>query len=174
MKEFLKALNLEESLVSKILTEIGTNYIPKEKYDKKNLELTELKDKYKDYEAISSDKEKLQTKYSELESKYNDDIKNYSERVNSLELDNILNLKLLSLNAKNVEVVGKFIDKSKLTLENGDIKGLNEQIESVKTQYGYLFKDTEDVKVSGVEPTVAKENIQPKTLLGTLQDFYKN
>lgn len=172
MKEFLMALGLEADVIAKVLQEVGVNYIPKDKFDKKNNELSELKDKYKDYENLKTTNTELQTKYSDLESKYNSDVEGYKEQVKNLELDNALNLKLLSYNPKNVEVVGKFIDKSKVTLENGVLKGLDEQMTNIKGQYNYLFNDTKDL--TGLEPTDGKPEPQVSTLLGAIANHYKN
>ncbi len=57
------------------------------------------------------------------------------------ELDKAVNSALTKAGAKNVTAVKALIDMSKITMENGEVKGLIEQIEKLKRENGYLFSE---------------------------------
>lgn len=164
MKEFLKALNLEEKVISDILTELGSNYIPRERYN-------ELNKKYQEIKTDSENVTKLNEEIATLKSTIENKEKEYKERINSMELDKLLNLEILSHKPKSTELLLKIVDKGKLSIKDGKLEGLNEQMDTIKETYKYLFE--ENNTTNGFVPETPESKKETSTtLLGAIGNYY--
>lgn len=128
-------------------TELAT-FIPKSRFDevneaKKTAEAN-VKERDKQIETLKKDNgdnaelqkqiETLQTQNKEAEKKYNEDLKN-------LQLTNAIKL-ALSGKAQDEDLVAGLFDKSKLIIgDDGKVTGLTEQLESLKKDKAFLFKE---------------------------------
>ena len=137
-RDFLKNLSLDAETVDKIMAEYGKSIDTIKKANEAELtqvktinkDLTDKLDGYKDYDSLKDYK----TKYDELETKYNSDI-------NALKVDNFVNTTLMGAKVKNLNIVKNALDMSKIELKDGQISGLNEQIDALKETDAYLFGD---------------------------------
>ncbi len=57
------------------------------------------------------------------------------------EFENALNAALIKAAAKNVTALKALLDMSAISMENGELNGLSEQIDRLKRENGYLFSE---------------------------------
>jgi len=91
-------------------------------------------------------------------------IKEESEKqVKQLKFDHALEKKLSEARAKNVRAVKALLDTNKVTLnEEGNLEGLDEQLETVKTENDYLFEPAEPepkIVARGKSKTVVSDSM---------------
>jgi Phage minor structural protein GP20. len=139
-------------------------FIPKTRFDevnnaKKQLE-KESKEKDKQLEDIKNsvkDNDELNKKISELQELNRQEKEKYDSEVKQLKLSNTIKL-ALSDSAQDTDLVASLIDTNKLIMgEDGNVTGLTEQIETLKKEKAFLFKQEEPKK-------------KVKLLLGTQQN----
>jgi len=121
------------------------NFIPKSRFDEvigsKNelktqvgelsSELESLKKSAKGNDELVAKIEELQKSNTEAEARYNKNI-----------LENAIKMKAIHEKAKDPSDLSKFLDYENLSLdENGEVKGLEEQIAGLKESKTYLFED---------------------------------
>ena len=123
------------------------NYIPKDRFNEvigsKNelktqvseltSQLDNLKKSAKGNEELTKAIEELQNKNTEWESKYQKSI-----------LENAIKMKAIQEKARDINDLGKFLDYNELKLdEEGNVIGLDEQLNSLKENKSYLFESQE-------------------------------
>lgn len=156
----------------KIANLASGDYVSKAKYDAdiqaKETRITELADQVKSFDGV--DVKKLQTDVKEWEDKYNKDLK--SEHLRSQ-----VQLAVAKSGARSEKALMGMLDLDKITLDdNGDVKGLNEQIEAIKKDSAFLFTPdptpAEDVDLGGGHgnPAPAKEI---ESIADAVADYYK-
>jgi predicted nuclease with TOPRIM domain len=153
---------LGEELYNQVMAKIGDkkiavvsdgNWIPKDKFnelleDKKALK--EMKEQAKGNDELTMQITALETQLQENETKIND-----------LRTTAAIERELLKANAKFPDLLlGKF-DKSKVeVLEDGTVRGLDDQIKTVKESYKDLFGEW---KIVGKPPGKGGSNPDPDT-----------
>lgn len=170
-KEELLALGLSEEQSDKVY-EKYKNMIPysrfKEAIDEKNELKTQLSsrdEQLKELAKISKDNEELNSKIKELQEENKKALLEGEERISKLKLDNSIELALIQAGANNNKAVKALLDLDKIKLDNDKLTGLDEQITSLKTSDGYLFKQ-EETKVevpTGLTPSTSNTNDVSKT-----------
>lgn len=153
---------LGEELYNQVIAKLGDkkiavvsdgNWIPKDKFNELNNEkntlketadqlradLKEMKEKAKGNDALTSQITALETQLQENETKIKD-----------VRTSAAIERELLKANAKFPDLlVGKF-DKSKVeVLEDGTVKGLEDQLKVIKESYKDLFGETQ---IAGTPP----------------------
>lgn len=87
-----------------------------------------------EYEAIKQAKEDLK---KQLEGKEEE----YSSTIQDLKYRSALDMELYKSRAKSNKAVQALLDKDSIVWEEGELKGLTEAIELVKSEHSYLFDD---------------------------------
>lgn len=157
-RDFLTGLGIAEDVIDKIMAENGKD-------------IEGAKSKYADYDSIKTQLEAANTKIEEFGKLDFDGVKKMADdykaqldqskadaekQIADLKFNHHLESALTSAKAKNNKLVGTLLDREKLSLDNeGNIKGLDEQLAKIKTENSYLFDD-----VQSPEP-------QPQFLGGT-------
>ena len=171
MREFLKGLDFDAETIDTIMAEYGKNVQGlKEanealKDENKNLKSEVEESKKLDIDAIKKEE------YDKGVQEGNKEVENFKK---SIALEKALN----STKAKDVKLLQKLIDNDKITYEEKDgdfnIKGLEEQIKSIKETHNYLFDDaiSKDGINLGGEHTATPDNKSATTLLGALHEKY--
>lgn len=146
-----------------VLPSDGT-YIPKTKFDevntqKSNLERerNDLKQQLDSLKNSDEDVTQLKEKVTELSNTITENDKKHKEELQEQKLSNALKLAIIK-DVQDVDIVSSLIDKTKLTMdENGEkiTMGLNEQIEGLKKQKPFLFKETDKQDLEGGNPPPA-------------------
>lgn len=149
-------------------------YVSKAKYDAdlqaKDTRITELADQVKEYDGV--DIKKLQSDVAGWEKKYHDDIE--AERVASA-----VQLAIAKSGARSDKAVFGMLDLDKVTIDDdGKIKGLDDQIETLKKDDAFLFKDDpkkQDVNLGGKHQEGGKQdNDGPVSMEDAVGAYYDN
>lgn len=146
------------------------------KAEKKSLEATvkskedniaELNDKVKSFDGV--DVEGLKKQAKDLETKYKDELAKAKK-------DGLIDLALSKAGAKNEKMLRALIDLDKVSVKDGALDGLNDQIESIKKDNGFLFEpDSVDVELGGEHHgrTPRHESDGVLSIYDAVNDYYK-
>lgn len=162
-REFLDGLGLEKEVIDKIMTENG-NDINKSKadYDEVKTQLDTanktIKERDKQIEGLKKvDAEALQAEITKLQEENKEATKKYQSDLKDIKLTNAIKLAIAG-KVHDEDMAASLFDKSKLVLtDEGKVAGLDEQLEVIKKDKGFLFKtdkvDTHYDPNSGGAPT---------------------
>lgn len=162
-REFLEGLGLEKEVIDKIMTENG-NDINKSKadYDEVKTQLDTanktIKERDKQIEGLKKvDAEALQAEITKLQEENKEATKKYQSDLKDIKLTNAIKLAIAG-KVHDEDMAASLFDKSKLVLtDEGKVAGLDEQLEVIKKDKGFLFKtdkvDTHYDPNSGGAPT---------------------
>lgn len=185
--EFLKKI-LGEELYAQVAAKLEGNdsvklanlatgeYVSKSKHDAEQLakdkRIQELTDKIKNFEGV--DVKQLQTDVENWKTKYNQDLE-------SARLDSAIQLAIAKSGTLSEKALMGLLDKDKIKLDkDGNLTGLDEQIEAIKKEDSFLFKAAEpnepkkgnDVVLDGDHGGSPKPEA-PTTLAGAISEYYK-
>lgn len=156
-REFLEKLGLEKEVIDEIMKENGQDIqSEKEKLADKEKELSQVKGqleelnndmkKYQDMdiEQIKANALEWEGKYTKLE-----------EDMTAFKKSTRLEKALSETNTHDVDMLLKAIDQEGLEFEDEEIKGLDEQIQTLKEDKPFLFKEDkkEDDRFQPFKPT---------------------
>lgn len=140
--EFLKGLGLEKEAIDKIMAENGKD-IELEKGKAKDLQTqldtanNTIKERDKQLEDLKNSPDNPETLKQQIQQLQNDNKKakeTHDAEIKEIKTMNAAKAELLKAKAKDADLVLKWIDLSKVELqENGTLKGLTEQVEALKT-----------------------------------------
>lgn len=159
MEKFLKGIEIDEELKSKILKEHNKALSKYNDYE-------EIKASYKaqgeELEKLRRlDPAKLQDKIKELTESHNKKMLETEERYNN----NIKRIAVKSqlTDAHDSDLVTNLIDMNLITIDNeGNVlTGLNDQLELIKKDKAFLFKGAEPQPVQGTTPHNSTPTRQP-------------
>ena len=152
-----------------------SSWVAKEKYEALIKERDDWKTQSKNHsdqvdtlKKTAKDPEKLQEKLDEIKKQYSD----LEEKHKTSSMENEIKLQALKEGAKDPSDILNCIDWAKLQLDNGIVKGLEEQIKNIKEKKGYLFGDPKSSvpSSSGANPP----NLSvPGDKLAKLQEEFK-
>ena len=138
-REFLtKELGLTKEATEKIMAQYG------ESVNSLKKENESLLDENNTLKASMSEYDEIKSRASKLESENGELLKNIEEltaQFNDLKVDTRLKETIASFGAKNLKAVSALIDKSKISIEDGEVFGLSEQLKKIKDECDYLFYD---------------------------------
>lgn len=138
-REFLtKELGLSKEATEKIMAQYGESVNSLKKENESLLKENE------GLKMAMSESDEIKKRAGELESKNSELLQNVDEltsQLNMLKADGKMSEKLSSAGAKNLKAVSALIDKSKLSFEDGEVLGLDEQLKTIKDECSYLFYD---------------------------------
>lgn len=169
-KDELKNLGLTDEQVDAVITGYK-DFIPKSRFDevneaRKNAEsLVAERDKQIEglkVSAGSTDELKKQIEKMQAENKALVEAKD--NEIKKIKINNAVNTALMGAGAKNVKAALALLNMENAELmEDGSVKGLNEQIEALKTAEDskFLFADQKPV-IKGANPVGGSDN--PKTV----------
>lgn len=145
--EFLKELGLEQSVIDQIMAENGKDIAAhKQRYDVEKARADELQkqlteankqiDGFKgmDIEGVKKSADDWKAKFEAAEKKAKEDL-------DALRFDHALDNALSGSKARSAKAVKAFLDMSTLKLtDSGEISGLKEQLEKIRSENDYLFE----------------------------------
>lgn len=160
-REFLKSLNLTDEVIDKIMAENG-NDINGLKAKQAELESqvndykSQISEREKQLETLkksAGDSENLKEQISKLQEDNKKANEAYEAKIKQLGIDNAVTLALTNAKAKNVKAVRALLDLNNAELDgDGNLKGLDKQIEKIKTSDAYLFEGETKPGISGAKP----------------------
>ena len=148
--------------IAEVSAEELKGYIPKTRFDevneaKKNAEaLVKERDKQlEDVKKSTGDNEELKKQIEQLQEDNKAAKQKYEADIRQMQIDNAVQAALKDAGAKNVTATMALLtglDKAELA-EDGTVKGLSEQIQSLQKSESYLFNiKNEPPKASGATP----------------------
>lgn len=158
--EKLKKL-LGEDLYKQVQEKLGTEkkyffdegeFIPKGRFDEVNNQNKELKTSLAERDTQLADlgekakgNEELTNKINELTEANKKIATDYETKIASREREYVIEGELSKIGAKNLKAVKALLDGEKIVVKDGQIAGLNEQIDALKKSDAYLFAETQPV-----------------------------
>ena len=161
--EIVKDLKSDSEKITTLQTE---NDSLKKQIEERDKDLKELK---------KIDATEMQNKIDELENKNKTQKEEYDKQLLETKKGLLIENSLISSKAKNLKAIKGLLDMDKITLEDGNIKGLDEQIKSLQESDSYLFnleKQTKTVDLSGEHKEPTKK--EPSSLIEALHEKYDN
>lgn len=156
--EKLKEL-LGEELFKQVEAKLGTEkkyffgegeFIPKGRFDEVNNQNKELKTSLAERDTQLADlgekakgHEELTKKINELTETNKKLSEEYEAKIAAREREYAIDGELSKIGAKNLKAVKALLDNEKIVVKDGQIVGLNEQIETIKKSDAYLFNETQ-------------------------------
>lgn len=179
-KEDLTALGMTEEQAEKALAIHNAELTAEsEKFSAAQRELEaskatvkEIADKLKTYDGV--DVEKLKADVTAWEKKYNDDMA-------AAKVESALELALTKAGAKDVSLAKHLIDRSIIKSDGGNLMGLTEQLDKIKSEKSWLFGEDKTpaeqlptVNTGGDHNRGTAPSAAPSTLSGALKEHYSN
>ena len=150
-RDFLKQLELTDEQIEKVMSEYGKSVddlkSKAEKADELNTKIddlnTQLSERDKQLEDLGSKakgNDELTQQIDELRKQNEETQKEYEQRLEKQAFDHTLEKKLTSEKVRNPKAVKALLDMDTLKLDGEELKGLNEQITTLKESDPYLFE----------------------------------
>ena len=168
-REFLKDLGLEKEAIDKIMAENGKD-IEKAKGDNasqsdkiKELEtenkslkenLSERDKQLEELKKVSGDNDDLKKKIEQLKADNKAAGEKHEAELLAIRKSHAIEKALGEAKAKDSSIVRKLIDESKVSVDGGNLIGLTEQIEALKTSETTksLFEEKQTIELKGAKP----------------------
>lgn len=161
-RDFLKNLGIEDKdIIDKILDEnsadIGRAKGELDTYKNKVTELEgELTTKNNEISTLKNqvgDTKALNEKITKLEGEKNDALNQLNTKVSEIQKAHAIEGSVRDAKAKNVKAVVALLDMDKITYENGELSGISEQLDALKSgeDSSFLFGESQGAP-SGMSP----------------------
>lgn len=180
-REFLKELNLTDEQVNTIMAEYGKTYNPlKQQLDdlqgEKLALQTQVDERDTQIKELSNQAEKGSDLAKQLEDyrKENEEAKlKYEQELQMVKLNHALETKLLQANVYNPKTVEVLLDKDVIKLQDDKLIGVDEQLETIKTDHAYLFKQepTPAIETSTGQHTTPPQHDEVKPSFDNMQEL---
>lgn len=165
-REFLKSLELSDEVIDKIMAENG-NDINGLKAKQTELESqindykTQVSERDKQLEELkksAGDSESLKEQIGKLQEENKASAEKFEAQLRQVKIDSAVEIALTSAKAKNAKAVRALLDLVDVKLEDdGTVKGLDKQIEALKSSDEYLFETVKAPDFKGVKPGESPE-----------------
>jgi len=153
-----------DKVIEDFKKELPKSFIPKGQYNDVASKAEELETQLKsrdeqlsELKEQSKGNEDLEKKIADLEAKNKETQKEYEDKLKETKLNHALERKIEGLNPKKDEdgntdyskrAIKSLLDLDIVKLDGDEVKGLDEQLETIKTKAGYLL-ESEDEKGKG-------------------------
>ncbi len=154
-------MGLEQEQIDKIMAENGrvvekyktAAETSKAELDGLKTQLSERDKQFKELQASTGDNATLKEQLTALEAANKEQKAAFEQQMQDLRFQTALETELIKANVVDADLVGVKLDKSKVKLnEDGTLTGLSEQLEGLKTNYSFLFKQQQAPVITGAEP----------------------
>lgn len=177
-REFLKGLELSDDAIDKIMAEYGKNVeklkaaqeTAKAEIEGLKTQVAEANAQIEEFNGL--DVEAIKAKSEEWKTKYEQAQADAEKKLEQVQFDHALDSALSGAKARNAKAVKALLDMEGLKLNNGEIIGLDKQLETLKADNGYLFEGEEDaphfaaqtdgLKASGLDAARAIMGLPPE------------
>ncbi len=159
--EFLKEMGLEQEQIDKIMAENGRDVekyktaaeTSKAELDGLKTQLSERDKQFKELQASTGDNATLKEQLTALEAANKEQKAAFEQQMQDLRFQTALETELIKANVIDADLVGVKLDRAKIKLnDDGTLTGLSEQLEGLKTNYSFLFKQQQAPVITGAEP----------------------
>ena len=160
-REMLKEIGLTDEQIDKVMAENGAD-IEKQKaaaetskaeLDGLKSQLAERDKQLKELQSGAGDNAALKEQLAALEAANKEQKAAFEQQMQDLRFQTALETELLKADVVDTDLVNVKLDKTKIKLnEDGTLAGLSEQLDGLKTSYGFLFKQQQTPIITGAEP----------------------
>ena len=155
-KEDLIAMGLTEEQAKKVMDSLDGNFVTKTRFNEVNEENKTLKQsvadrdkQLEDLKKSSGDNAELKKQIEDLQETNKSEAKKHADEMKELRLTNAIKLAVAG-KVHDEDMTAALFDRSRLILaEDGKVSGLNEQLESIRKEKAFLFKDGDGGQGSG-------------------------
>lgn len=171
------AAKLEGNKTVKLANLASGEYVSKAKYESdmqaKETRIQELTQSVKDFDGV--DVKQLQKDVNDWKTKYDHDLEETKR-------DSAIRLAIAKSGTLSEKALMGLLDKDKIKFDkDGNLTGLDEQIEAIKKEDSFLFKAAEPNMPKGGDDVVldgdhggSPKPEAPTTLAGAIEEYYKN
>lgn len=160
LREILREAGVEEKAIKQVLTTMKAEKIFTTSEENADIRLKKSKEKLESLEEDLKEKvEKLDSLkgLEEEKTKLSTELETIKKENVDKEFNTALDVALKEANSKNDKLVKALLEKEKLTLKDGKIEGITEQLEAIKKENDFLFdkpvKAIPDFGTGGKPPT---------------------
>lgn len=142
LKEILREAGVEEKAIKQVLTTMKAEKIYTTSEENADIRLKKSKEKLESLEEDLKEKvEKLDSLkgLEEEKTKLSTELETIKKENVDKEFNTVLDAALKEANSKNNKLVTALLDKEKLTLKDGKLEGISEQLEAIKKENDFLF-----------------------------------
>lgn len=160
-REMLKEIGLTDEQIDKVMAENGAD-IEKQKaaaetskaeLDGLKSQLAERDKQLKELQSGAGDNAALKEQLEALQQANKEQKAAFEQQMQDLRFQAALQTELIKADVIDADLVNVKLDKSKIKLnDDGTLAGLSEQLEGLKTSYGFLFKQQTAPVITGAEP----------------------
>lgn len=145
---------------AKFNEELGKRFVAKTDYNAKlkeieglNGQIAQRDGQLKTLQDNAGSNKELQDQIKKLQEDNKAAEEAFQEQLAEVKMNAAIDSALLKANAIDADLVKVKLDKDGITLkEDGSVEGLSEQLDSVKKDFGFLFKSENAVRIDGVKP----------------------
>lgn len=160
-REMLKELGLTDEQIDKVMAENGSDIekhkaaaeTSKTELDGLKAQLAERDKQLKELQSGAGDNAALKEQLEALQLANKEQKAAFEQQMQDLRFQAALETELIKAEVVDADLVGVKLDKSKIKLnDDGTLAGLSEQLEGLKANYGFLFKQQTAPVITGAEP----------------------
>lgn len=168
-RSFLEGLELDKEVIDKIFAEYGKTINPlkqeneklKQEFESTKQELDKANEVLKGFDGV--DVKALNSQIEEYKTSIKNMRKDNEEKIKSITINNAIDSKFNSVPEKYRNLLKMQIDKTKISVDQNGIIGLEEQFNNLKEQYADLFTVNETGLKFGLEQKeTANETVNKK------------
>ena len=150
-------------------------YIPKSRLDAVLEKIGDYKEQLENKDKVIKDLKKvdvkdLQATIENLNKTIEQNNIKFAAKLEAKDFEYALQSSLSGYNCKNTKIVASQLDKSKIKLVNGELIGLKEQVEALKTSDSYLFNETSKIDSGNFDTGFAGSSKKTKGV--NIEDFF--
>ena len=157
MLEWLKAIlgdTYTEEIDKKVSDKVGKDFRPATDFNAVNEEkkalaaqVAERDKQLEDLKKSAGNADELQKKIADLQAENKTKDKEHDAQLKKLQMDFALEAKLSGAKSKNNKAVRALLDEAKISLDGGNILGLDEQLIELKKANPYLFDEEQKTPI---------------------------
>ncbi len=145
-KESLMKMGLTEQQAEDVMKALDGSYVTKSRFDEVNTAKNKLEEDLKDRDKqlttlkeSAGDNEEMKTQISTLQQENKAAKEKYEKDMKELSLTSAIKIAIAD-KAQDVDLVAGLFDKEKLSLVDGKVNGLEEQLKHLQETKSFLFK----------------------------------
>ena len=166
MQEFLKELfgdAVTEETMASFHEELGKRFVSKADFNRRGEELKAVREEHAQMAAeftamqeASGEAERLKQALETEQKRHAEEMETFIKEEQAKQLKTALDRELTAVGARNVTAVKALLDMGKISLVDGVLQGLSEQVWELKRDNNFLFDETTEM-VQFIKPAAAEQ-----------------
>lgn len=143
LREILREAGIEDKVAKQILTSMKAEKIYTTSEENADIRLKKSKEKIETLEENLKEKVEKLDSLKDLETekvRLSTELQDIKKQAADKDFNTALEVALKEVNSKNNKLVTALLDKEKLTLKDGKLEGISEQLEAIKKENDFLFE----------------------------------